>query len=178
MKTFVWDIVNPTGDIPDPRDDHSATLAGDGSMIIFGGFVKGSRSNDLYAYDFTNNSWKCLDAGGNHDGIPCKRAASSLCAAGNQVYLFGGQGEDNNKMNDLWVFDLGSNQWKEISTPEEERPHTRTGHTALLMGDRIIIFGGILEVTKEVSDVFAFNVSTQKWELLDYPANIGNMTEI
>ena len=80
-------------------------------------------------------------------------------------------------MNDMWTFELGTNTWKLIEMPEEERPHTRTGHSAILMGDKIIIFGGILEVTKEINDVYAFNVSSQKWELLEYPSNIGNMNE-
>ena len=79
-------------------------------MIIFGGFVKGSRSNDIYAYDFVANSWECWHKGTlvDQEGTPCKRAASAICSVGAKVYLFGGQGIDNNKLNDLWVFDQGS----------------------------------------------------------------------
>ena len=83
MDSFVWDIITPSGTLPMPRDDHSCTTTEDNRMVIFGGFVKGSRSNDIYAYDFTNNSWECLYPESAEESVPCKRAASTICAVGN-----------------------------------------------------------------------------------------------
>ena len=32
-------------------------------MFIFGGYVIGDKSNDLWKYDLTNEKWTCLHAG-------------------------------------------------------------------------------------------------------------------
>jgi hypothetical protein len=80
-------------------------------MIVFGGFIKGARSNDLHLFNFDSLAWEELSPISDKDNVPCKRAASSITAVDGKVYLFGGQDDDNNKLNDLWVFDLGSKSW-------------------------------------------------------------------
>lgn len=51
------------GDIPLPRDDHSLNVWGK-DFIIFGGFVNGSRVNDIYQLEFNPQTkaatWKVL----------------------------------------------------------------------------------------------------------------------
>jgi hypothetical protein len=42
--------------LPYPRDEHSAIVYED-SIIIFGGFSFGKRTNDLFKYDIKNNEW-------------------------------------------------------------------------------------------------------------------------
>ena len=44
------------GDIPLPRDDHTLSSLGDNRLIIFGGFVNGSRVNDIYQLNFVPNA--------------------------------------------------------------------------------------------------------------------------
>jgi hypothetical protein len=43
-----WSEVNQTGDVPESRDDHTMVQVSDDTFIIFGGFVSGSRCNDVY----------------------------------------------------------------------------------------------------------------------------------
>jgi N-acetylneuraminic acid mutarotase len=50
-------------------------------------------------------------------------------------------------------------------------PLARTGHSSMVMNGKVIIFGGILEVTKEINDVHAYDISTGKWELIEFPVN-------
>jgi len=39
----------------------------------------------------------------------------------------------------------------------------RSGHTASLYGHLMIIFGGILDVCKELDDMLVYNIETRKW---------------
>jgi hypothetical protein len=36
----------------------------------------------------------------------------------------------------------------------------RSGHTAVIIGSKLVIFGGILEVTKESDEVFVYDFGT------------------
>lgn len=57
MKNLRWEYVNNAqGDIPISRDDHTS-LVYENSMIVFGGFVEGERTNDIYRYHFRENLW-------------------------------------------------------------------------------------------------------------------------
>ena len=64
----------------------------------------------------------------------------------------------------MWTFDLGTKSWSEV--PEAEggiKPIARSGHTAVVWGQKMYIFGGILELTKELNDMIVFDFATQKY---------------
>lgn len=62
--------------------------------------------------------------------------------------MFGGQDNNNETLSDLWRFCLNDWTWERIK-PEGDAPRGRTGHTMIKYGDNLVIFGGLLEVTKE-----------------------------
>ena len=47
LKNFKWDVIPDSGEVPATRDEHTCSIYGN-SMIIFGGFVDGVRTNDVY----------------------------------------------------------------------------------------------------------------------------------
>ena len=70
IKSFRWEIIQSVsyynvvtnlqrGQVPETRDEHTAIIY-EGSMIIFGGFVNGVRSNDIYRYYFNDNRWELI----------------------------------------------------------------------------------------------------------------------
>ena len=72
------------------------------------------------------------------------------------MYIFGGKDEDNEKLKDLWTFDLINNTWSEIEC-DSSMIVSRSGHSACIYGDYMLLFGGIHEVTKELDDMIAYN---------------------
>jgi len=81
------------------------------------------------------------------EGVPpCARGGHSATLIGASILFFGGHYYGGQKqgyvyLNDTHVLDLNSSRWikpKVQGTP----PQARFGHTALLAGSRIIIFGG------------------------------------
>jgi hypothetical protein len=79
------------------------------------------------------------------------------------LWVFGGKDEDNEKLNDLWEFNLKTGHWTEVAVINA--PMARSGHSANLHKDFMIIFGGIFEVTQEKSDMHIFDLKNHKWIL-------------
>lgn len=103
-----------TGQIPKPRDDHSLSQIDAKTFLIYGGFVEGSRVNDCYIAKKNGNTleWTMVECKSKE--MPCPRASHSTVVYGRNMYLFGGQDDDNNKLNDLWEYNLDTGVYKEI----------------------------------------------------------------
>jgi len=71
----------------------------------------------------------------------CCRGLHTVTAVGDKLYLFGGASQKGQMQNDLWVLDLSTMQWTQLH-PKGETPHIRCSHTAVLMGQDIVFFGG------------------------------------
>merc|ERR1712048_1081012 len=63
----------------------------------------------------------------------------------------------------MWCFDLQTNQWSEIKHQGEYKPTPRSGHTSVVHGNKMYIFGGLLELTKELNDLVIFDLETQNF---------------
>jgi len=58
LKTFAWQNVRTRGDAVKPRDEHTAVIdEANGTMIVFGGFEDGERTNETILYNMKNNMW-------------------------------------------------------------------------------------------------------------------------
>lgn len=80
------------------------------------------------------------------------------------MWVFGGRDDDNNKLNDLWRFDIVSNIWQEVKPVDGVYPLERSGHSCdVFEGQYMIVFGGIYEITKELNDLHMFDFSKKKW---------------
>lgn len=133
----------------------------DGSFLVFGGFVNGSRVNELAKFTMTNTqtiSGQVLQECTDRADQPQIRASCSSCVHNDKLYCFGGQDDDNGKLNDLWEYDCAQNCWNRIQIAEGGLvPLCRSGHTAVTYGSKMYIFGGILELTKELNDLLVFD---------------------
>ena len=101
------------------------------------------------------------------EGVPpCARGGHSATLIGASILFFGGHFFGSTKegytyMNDTHVLDLNSSRWikpKVQGTP----PSARFGHTALLAGSRVIIFGGKGKKGC-VKDLHALDPVTMTW---------------
>ena len=80
------------------------------------------------------------------------------------MWVFGGRDEDNNKLNDLWRFDIAANVWQEVRPVDGIYPLERSGHCCdVYEGQYMVVFGGIYEITKELNDLHMFDFAKRKW---------------
>jgi len=98
---------------------------------------------------------------------PCPRASSSAAVYQQKMYIFGGQDDENNKLCDLWEFDINQRTWRQITDfpADSYQPGPRSGHSASIYNGKMYIFGGILELTKELNELLAFDFAKGSWEL-------------
>ena len=91
---------------------------GDGSFMVFGGFVNGYRVNELLRFKPKENvSIDCEEcpvtkgAGGE----PCARTGHASGYYNGHFFVFGGQDDDNNKLGDMWDYDCAAKTWTQIT---------------------------------------------------------------
>jgi len=73
------------------------------------------------------------------------------------MYMFGGKDDESKTLNDLWKLNLLTYEWSPIHT-DHDPPTARSGHTAQVYGQHMIIYGGIFEVCKELNDMHIFDL--------------------
>ena len=81
-------------------------------MLIFGGYQNDKNykfSNDIFKYNVKTDSWKLLTE--NLSVVPPARQGSALAVINNFAYIFGGT-KNNQKLDDMWRFDLKNLQWQ------------------------------------------------------------------
>jgi N-acetylneuraminic acid mutarotase len=135
--------------------------------LIFGGFVEGSRTNECYIGKKSLGSIEWKRVGDNSVDKPSIRASQSAVCHNGKCYIFGGMSDDNIKMNDLWEFDLASENYAQIKLSDVSfQPLPRSGHTASIHNGKMIIFGGILELTKELNEMLLYDFGSRSFSII------------
>jgi len=131
------------------------------------------------------NDWVC-DL--RSEGVPpTARFGHTAVASGSKIYIFGGQGFADNEsncslvtmvsFNDLHCLDTGKMVWKQLcgvnmavaptenpeNTKDAAKPSPRNSHTAVLIGDNMITFGGANADEGPMDDMWIFNLKSESW---------------
>lgn len=142
MENWYSPIV--TGDKPEPRSGHSATLIKD-QLVVFGGWDAPICFNDLHILDMSTVDWSKPDISGTP---PKPRSWHASCALSNGRILIHGGYDGNNALDDTHIFNLGKLTWSRVKV--DGAPTARAGHISLCLPynhenqeeDEILIFGG------------------------------------
>lgn len=147
------------------RDDHATAPLKAGSWLSFGGYVNGDRVDQLLQYNVGSAGISVdIVAGGERATGPSHRAGSSIVVRDNQVVVFGGQEDDNRKLNDVWSYTIDGGQWSKCDPNSEFVPAPRSGHSAVLFNEKMYIFGGIYELTHELNDLVQFDFESMQFK--------------
>lgn len=169
LNKYQWQLIKPKAaqnnesNFPITREEHTCVVYND-SMVIFGGFAFGERTNSMFKYNFKQNTWEMIKS---KNQPPCERAGHSAVIRmddnGDHMYIFGGKDNDNQKINDTWKFNMTTHEWHQIDVPADEAPQGRSGHASQNYKDFMIVYGGIFEVTKELNDMHVFDMKNERW---------------
>ncbi|MCP4288612.1 MAG: DUF11 domain-containing protein, partial [Gammaproteobacteria bacterium] len=145
-------------------------LPGDG-LILFGGSDQTDTAlNQTWSY--TNGLWSPVTLTGT---VPPSRTYHSLATdpVSNTLYLFGGNDGQNN-FNDVWRYE--NEAWTDLTPISGPMPSERT-LTALaflpandqgpMTNDQILLFGGRNLTGTLLADLWAFDLISSTWTLLD-----------
>ena len=179
-----WSKISCTGKIPLPRDGHLTSLIYDKYMVIYAGLDNDDNViHDIYLFDVENKIWHECDI----EGMPIQnKDGQSCCKIGNIMYLFGGQGpEDDEYSNDLFTLKIEiPESFKNIKDFKNEkniekpkaiisnveinnnnlRPKVRASQTCVGYKDQyLIIIGGEGKTQQPLDDIWIFDLKTKSY---------------
>jgi len=175
-----WEEITGAG--PSARARHMFALDKAGNrMLVWGGRYRAGTSgnyvqyNDLWAFDFANDSWSEI----TQTNAPTARVNAGFVVneEGTKAYLFGGNlslsGASYNATNELWELDLGTNTWTQLN-PTGTAPSDRL-FVAMVFDagrNRLVTTGGgdnsaFFNDAQYFDDMWAYNIADNSWELLN-----------
>lgn len=117
----------------------------------------------MYSYDVTLNEWTHHKKASDTEPWPEKRSYHSMVSCANQLYVFGGCGQEG-RYNNLWQYDTLDKQWKQLPTPDPERLVARGGCGFVYLNNALWVFGGFCG--RELDDIASFDLVTQTWNYI------------
>lgn len=187
-----WQSFPGAGDMPKSRRDHAAAQLSS-SLVIFGGVDSRARVlKSIRVLDLGTLSWKKPDI--REKPGPGRRCFATLTAvfplhlaarwdvsmfdmplakqdAAAQYmgfYLFGGQSDRNEELNDLWVLRYEETHWKwqRLST-RGEAPMPRHAHTTSYLHSLLIVIGGRNDqLGGALGDIHLLRIDLLRWDTI------------
>ncbi|KTW32927.1 hypothetical protein PNEG_04264 [Pneumocystis murina B123] len=170
-SSYPWYRQKILGPCPFPRYGHASnsTVSKTGDIYIFGGLVKEKVKHDLWIIDSATMMSYQIQTPGD---CPSSRVGHAGLVIGNAFIVFGGDtktSKNNVNDNSLYLLNTTSKIWTKALV-YGNKPPGRYGHTLNILGTKIVIFGGQMEIYF-FNDMFLFDLDTlntlnAKWELI------------
>ena len=163
FETMTWhtSAASPfAGPAPCGRNGQSVVLDGD-RAVLFGGMSQSSDlsahagddgdeewhtvdetwHNDVWAYDFGAEAWRCLTPAAVATAPPPRYSHVAWVHAG-ALFIYGGDSHGCTKYyGDVWRYDLTDRTWAQVEIPGD-RPSPRSGAAGVVAGSSLYLFGG------------------------------------
>jgi len=179
FATSSWEEVEVLSDVRPGCRENNGVVIGDSSRVyLFGGYNGNSWLNDLWMFDIETKKWSCIqESSDNNNNGGAGDAASLIAGSGgpsrrfgyvsvvhdNKFVLFGGF-DGTRWLNDMFEFDLGTNQWKTVRA-SGALPSVRSCPAWAKDDTHVYIHGGYDGVERK-ADFFACDLSTYTWSEL------------
>ena len=164
--TPAWQAIATGGTVPTARSDHTATVvnlhsrAGEPlGLLVFGGVDDDSRAlDDLHEFDYALETWSSPTTSGVPPAARKGHAAARLLE--DTVAVVGGTDPaPPDFFMDVHLYDVKRAAWSTpaVQATVAQPPVGRAGHTMLVIGDEVYIFGGLNRHGAALDDVWSFN---------------------
>lgn len=131
-------------------------------MYVFGGFnTQGSTTNNLYEYDFTNESWTLLKILGEK---PLSVSNAHMAVASKNLFIHGGSDSINQVTTSLYKINLFTFVSEKVSVNNPVQ--ACKGSLVKLDENSLLLIGGTNK--KTLKDGFIYNIEEKSWEREDF----------
>jgi hypothetical protein len=158
-----WDLIEPSGKLPNPRCNHAASTDSAGNLLVVGGYSDSGYLNDVWIFSLSEKRWVTYNASGK---LPTSRELASMVLYNNQAYLWGGFHEGG-VSDELYVLDLDTIVWK-VPKDDGYKPQPRQGHVTIRLGEFIFLIGGCdFGLNVCYNDMYVLDLVTLWWTKLN-----------
>ncbi|KAG5153579.1 hypothetical protein AAZX31_05G019100 [Glycine max] len=112
-ETFVWKCATTSGTPPSPRDSHSCSSWKNKIIVIGGEDGHDYYLSDIHILDTDTLIWRELSTSGQ---LLPPRAGHSTVSFGKNLFVFGGFTDAQNLYNDLYMLDIDTGVWTNVTT--------------------------------------------------------------
>uniref|UniRef100_A0A7N0TLY7 Acyl-CoA-binding domain-containing protein n=1 Tax=Kalanchoe fedtschenkoi TaxID=63787 RepID=A0A7N0TLY7_KALFE len=165
-----WMALPVSGSRPMARYKHAAVVVGE-KLYISGGSRNGRYLSDVQVFDLRNLVWSSLRLGkdkindNNTQELIPATSGHSMIAWGSKLLLIGGHSKQISTSVTVRFIDLETSLCGDLETSGDV-PRARGGHSATLVGSKIIIFGGEDFSRQILNDVHVLDLETMVWSVV------------
>jgi len=171
LETNTWEQVQDAGTVPEPRCGHSMCEV-ENKFLVWGGRSSNAGffpCDEIYSFDLDTWEWTKQISNG---ATPSPRAWQTVSSIEDTIYMFGGANAKE-CFNDLHIFYPQYLSWSclthnSISGPKTEfRPTPRSNHTATVIKDTIMFFGGqnvFLANSPMYNQLYIYHTTSSEWQ--------------
>ncbi|KAG0017428.1 F-box only protein 42 [Podila clonocystis] len=161
-STFAWTSI---ANGPSLMYHTMCRLTGLNTMAIFGGSDQSTNAfNDVHTFGLDLEVWtlKVPVNPGTGGSIPSVRKGHTAVCLNNTMIVYGG-GVDGPLDDDVWQLDASRTpwQWNRIPTNKAMGPGPRTGHSALINGTNMLVWGGWGAAND--ANIYILDTNTWQW---------------
>ncbi|OQS01025.1 hypothetical protein ACHHYP_01944 [Achlya hypogyna] len=152
---------------------HSAVLHPDGSgLLVFGGrstTMFGTEDDDVAVHQYSFEAKKWTTVPGSGAKPPCL-AGHSAVVHGREMFVYGGcpLHEEDQASGALYAYNVDSHVWTLVRAPDEPTS-VRNEHVAVVHRDRMLVFGGAQDDSRE-NPFEVFDFVAQRWSVMPQKA--------
>ncbi|XP_064393451.1 uncharacterized protein LOC135340948 isoform X1 [Halichondria panicea] len=149
----VWSSPELRGERPPPCKDFTFTTVDQHRAVLFGGYQPGrGEVNDVYIFNFSRTTEVTKVKPVQGESWPVGRSLHAACCLNYgqdhpQLLVYGGVDNDVNTLRDMWIIDVDTGKWAEVTPPESMTPRHYHSITATNLGPgltEVLVFGGSL----------------------------------
>lgn len=159
LKLFAY-YRYPNKNFPGGREQFSLAMNG-GEIILVGGMSSSMKSMSVWSLNIENLEWKNIKG----DNLTNCRFGHTGVIYQNKIYVFGGRTKYTNSTvySNFDLFSFSDNHWVNPSIGGKNLPQLRRNHIAEVIGNQMLIHGGMGDNGEILSDCFLLNFSPLKW---------------
>uniref|UniRef100_H3CML5 tRNA wybutosine-synthesizing protein 4 n=1 Tax=Tetraodon nigroviridis TaxID=99883 RepID=H3CML5_TETNG len=151
-----------TGEPPAARWRHAAAVvshSGKNFLFVFGGKNKsGAVLSDAHFLCPSQQHWTEFAVGGT---VPAPRHSHTASSYRGGAVVFGGLGEGGAPLGDVVLLKPDASGFAWVTLEVQPSPVSRYGHSAHVIGDNLVVVGGVWLDSGGVPDVVVINLSTR-----------------
>jgi N-acetylneuraminic acid mutarotase len=139
--------------------------------ILFGGRTARGVRDEVWTYDYSNNSWQLIDQGLKPGGRYWHTMAYNT--NNHQVIMFGGRESEyisTALLSDTWIYDIMQNEWKQVTSSSIPPASTSACSVYDPVINQVVLFGGATKIapTTITNETWTFTCEENNWQLLSF----------